>query len=250
MTGLVTAVRAMLGVPGLDNVDGHIHLLVPVVNGGEAALSGVEVRDVKLGAAARVSPVVFPVVLGMLDAGSAANVTLRFAAAGLAVGQRCLLSLTVACTTVRGGGVHAATLTRYVRIPAPSRPPAAALHARVATTLAQNTWRYTVFNEEAPDSGLYVSALALMVSAPVAITGTPPGWRGETDGNSYVFWRAADYLPPYPNHLLPGQALSGFELASTRTVSQASSAALSSWNHSADTAGPRLTEYVLTPYRA
>jgi hypothetical protein len=124
----------------------------------------------------------------------------------------------------------------------------------VATVLAQNTWRYTLHNDEAADSGLYVSSLALMISAPVMITGTPPGWRGETDGISYVFWRAADYLHPYPHHLMPGHALSGFRLNSPYTASQASAAAISSWNHSLDAAGPVLTAdvhacYVLTPYR-
>ena len=73
-----------------------------------------------------------------------------------------------------GGVVHGLQLNRYVRIPAPTPRMAAPLHARVTTVVAQNTWRYTLHNDEAPDSGLYVSSLALMVSAPVMITGTPP----------------------------------------------------------------------------
>lgn len=250
MTGLATAARAVLGAPGIDNVDGQIHLLVPVANVGEAALSGLEVHAVKLGGAVRVSPAAFPVVLGMLEAGSTARFTARFSAAGLAVGKRYLLSITASYSCGSGAGnlVYKLHLNRYVEIPAPS-PPAAALHARVTTALAQNTWRYTLYNDEPADSGLYVSALALMVSAPVAITGTPPGWRGETDGNSYVFWRAADYLRPYPNHVMPGDSLTGFQLGCTHTASQASAVALSSWNHSTDAAGPELADYVLTPYR-
>jgi hypothetical protein len=246
MSGLTTTARAVLGAPGIENVDGQLHLLVPVRNVGEAALASLEVRAVKLGGAVRISPAAFPVVLGRLEGGAEANLTVRFGAAGLAAGRRYLLSLTVSYTA--GNTVHSVTLSRQVLIPPPSPPAVAALHARVATVLAQNTWRYTLYNDEAPDSGLYVSALALMVSAPVAITGTPPGWRGHTDGISYVFWRAADYLTPYPNHLMPGQALAGFALGSPRGASQASGVALSSWNHSADAAGPELADYVLTPY--
>ncbi|GGY10995.1 hypothetical protein GJV26_15260 [Massilia dura] len=253
MSGLTAAARAALGAPGIENVDGQLHLLVPVVNMGEAALSGLEVHAVKLGGAARLSPAAFPVVLGMLEARSAASFAVRFAGKGLVAGKRYLLSLVVNYTF--GNVVHCLQLNRHVRIPAPSPVVVAPLHARVTTVLAQNTWRYTLHNDEAPDSGLYVSSLALMISAPVMITGTPPGWRGETDGISYVFWRAADYLHPYPNHVMPGQALAGFRLNSPHAASQASAAAMSSWNHTLDAAGPVLTAdahacYVLTPYRS
>jgi hypothetical protein len=248
MSGLTAAARAALGVPGIENRDGQIHLLVPVVNMGEAVLSALEIRAVRLGGATRLSPAAFPVVLGMLEGRSAASFAVRFAGKGLVVGKRYLLSLTLNYTF--GNEVHDLQLSRYVRISAPSPVLATPLHARVTTLLAQNTWRYTLYNDEAPDSGLYVSSLALMISAPVMITGTPPGWRGETDGNSYVFWRAADYLHPWPNQLLPGQALAGFRLNSPHAASQASAAAMSSWNHDCDAAGPVLTDYVLTPYRS
>lgn len=248
MSGLTTDARAALGAPGIENVDGQMHLLVPVVNVGDIPLSGLEVRAVKLGGAARLSPGAFPVVLGMLEGRSAASFAVRFSGASLAVGRRYLLTLTISYSC--GNTVHGLQLNRYVRIPAPTPPSTTVLHARVTTVLAQNTWRYTLHNDEAADSGLYVSSLALMISAPVMITGTPPGWRGETDGISYVFWRAADYLRPYPNHVMPGQALAGFRLNSPHTESQASAAAMSSWNHSLDAAGPVLTEYVLTPYRS
>jgi len=252
MNGLTIAARAALGTPGIENVDGQIHLLVPVVNMGDPALSALEVRAVKLGCAARLSPAAFPVVLGMLEGRSAASFAVRFSAAGLTAGRRYLLTLAVTCSS--GGAVQGLQLNRYVRIPAPSVPMAAMLRARVSTVLAQNTWRYTLHNDEAADSGLYVSSLSLMVSAPVMITGTPPGWRGETDGISYVFWRAADYLHPYPNHLMPGGALAGFRLDSPYFSSQASATAISSWNHSLDAAGPVLSAdvhacYVPTPYR-
>ncbi|WP_338768045.1 hypothetical protein [Massilia sp. METH4] len=248
MSGLTTDARAGLGVPGIENVDGQIHLLVPVVNLGEVPLSGLEVRAVKLGGAARLSPSAFPVVLGMLEGRSAASFAVRFSAGALGVGRRYLLTLTVshAC----GGATQGVQLNRYVRIPAATPGLTGALHAHVTTVLAQNTWRYTLHNDEPADSGLYVSSLALMISAPVMITGTPPGWRGETDGRSYVFWRAVDYLRPYPNHLMPGDSLSGFRLNSVHAESQASAAAMSSWNHSLDSAGPVLTDYVLTPYRS
>jgi hypothetical protein len=248
MNGLTATARAALGVPGIDNVDGQVHLLVPVVNTGEGALSGLEVHAVRLGGAPRHGPAAFPVVLGMLEGRSAASFAVRFAGKGLVAGKRYLLSLSLNYTL--GNVVHGLQLNRYVRISAPSPALAPPLHARVTTLLAQNTWRYTLYNDEAPDSGLYVSSLALMISAPVMITDTPPGWRGETDGKSYVFWRAADYLHPWPNHLLPGQALAGFRLNSPHAASQASAAAMSSWNHGRDTAGPVLADYVLTPYRS
>jgi hypothetical protein len=247
MSGLTTDARAALGTPGIEHVDGQLHLLVPVVNVGDLPLSGLEVRAVKLGGAARLSPSAFPVVLGMLEGRSAASFAVRFSAGSLAVGRRYLLTLTISYAC--GNTVNGLQLNRYVRIPPAAPPATGALHARVTTLLAQNTWRYTLHNDEPADSGLYVSSLALMVSAPVMITGTPPGWRGETDGISYVFWRAADYLRPYPNHLMPGQSLAGFRLNSPHSASQASAAAMSSWNHTLDAAGPVLTDYVLTPYR-
>ncbi|TWI61460.1 hypothetical protein IP91_04540 [Pseudoduganella lurida] len=254
MSRLATAARVVLGAPGIVNADGELRLTVPVRNVGDTSLAGLAVRAVTLGGAVRTSPAAFPLVLGLLEAGGVATIAVRFRDPALLPGTRCLLSLTVS-HFVHGAGhraagrqVHSLVLNRCVQIPPPTCAAAATLHARVRTERAAGSWRYTLYNDEAADSGLYLSALALMVSAPVAILGTPPGWRGETDGYSYVFWRAADYLPPYPNHLMPGDVLEGFVLGSPRTAAQASAAALASWNHSADTAGPVLAGDVLTPY--
>jgi hypothetical protein len=246
MSPLVTAARAALGTAGIGHVEGQLHLVVPLVNVGEGALPDVEVWAAALGPASRTSPAAFPIVLGTLAAGAEASVALRFSSSGLTVGARYLLTLTAHCTA--GNLVYSMNLHRYVRIPPPS-PVTAGLRARVVATLAPHAWHYALCNDEAADSGLYVSSLALMVSAPVAIVSTPPGWRGATDGISYVFWRAADYLPPYPNHLLPGQVLDGFALSSPRTGSQASRVAVSSWDHRRDVAGPSMADYVPTPYR-
>lgn len=247
MNTLATA-RAVLGAPAVSNVDGEIHLVLPVANTGDGPLCGLEVRALALGGAARTSPVAFPVVLGLVEAGGTVKVAARFAAAGLVVGARYLLAITVC----HGAGklVYSSHLSRYVRIPPPSEPAGATLRARIVSARRDQCWHYTLYNDAAPDSGLYVSSLALMVSAPVAIAGVPPGWRGETDGYSFVFWRAADYLPPYPNHLMPGDSLAGFVLSSPRTMSQSSLAALTSWHHSVDAAGPIVADYVLTPHRA
>lgn len=244
----LASVRAALGAPAVGNVDGEIHLVLPIANMGDVPLAGLEVRAIALGGAARTSPIAFPVVLGFVGVGGTVKVAARFAAAGMAVGARYLLSVTIC----HGAGklVYSTHLNRYVRIPPPSAPAQATLRARIVSAQAAQCWRYTLFNDAAADSGLYVSSLALMVSAPVAIAGTPAGWRGETDGYSYVFWRAADYLPPYPNHLMPGDSLAGFALSSPRTMSQSSLAALSSWHHSVDAAGPIAADYVLTPHCA
>jgi hypothetical protein len=263
MSRLATAARIVLGAPGIANMAGELRLTVPVRNVGELPLAGLEVRAATLAGAVRTSPAAFPLVLGLLEAGGVATVAVHFHGVALPPGARCLLSLTVshvlhgAAGQVKGAigscavgrRVQVQVLNRCVQLPQQACAAPAALHARVRTERGAGTWRYTLCNDEAPDSGLYVSALALMVSAPVTILATPPGWRGETDGNSYVFWRAADYLPPYPNHLMPGDVLDGLVLGSPYTAAQASTAALASWNHSGNKAGPMLSEYVPTPYR-
>jgi hypothetical protein len=246
MNDPMVAARAVLGAPGIENVGGRIHLMVPIMNIGEAALPGLEVRAITLGTAVRASPPAFPIVPGTLGAGHVATVAARFDAAGLAVGARYLLSVTA--SYLQGRQAFAMTLNRYVQIPAPAQAAVPALRARVVTTVAPNTWQYTLHNDEPAGSGLNLCALALAVQAPVTITGTPPGWHGETDGISQVLWRALDPLPPYPNHVAPGRALAGFQLSSPRVASLASGAAVSSWQTAGDMAGPVYADYVLTPY--
>ena len=249
MTALATAARAVLGAPAIENSTGQIRLTVPLMNVGDTALAGLEVLSLTLGAAPRLSPPAgqAPIVLGLLGGGAVAHLAARFAGAGLTVGARYLLTLTARYTV--GNVVYGMTLNRTVQVPAPALPAQPLLRARVLSSYLAGAIQYDIHNDEPPGSGLYISSLALTVSTPVVIASTPPGWQGETDGRSYVFWHAKDYLPPYPNHLMPGQRLS-FGLTSQRSAVQASPALLSSWNHTTDAAGPVFADYVLTPYPA
>lgn len=241
------ATKVILGEPGIEHVDGQVYLNVHIMNVGEAPLSNLHITAMTLGKARRSSPPGFPIVIDLIGASATGHVTARFAGAGLDTGGKVLFTLDGTYTV--GGIAYGLSLNRFIRVPAPAPAALTGLNARVESSLRSGHWNYTVYNDEAPASGRALATLSLSVAAPVAVTGIPAGWAVETDGRTFVLWYAADDAPPYPHQVAPGASLSGFQLTSVRTRSEATPATLTSWLHTSDEAGPVVSDYVLTPYR-
>lgn len=241
------ASKVILGEPGIEHVDGQVLLNLHIMNVGEAPLGNLHITAMTLGKARRASPPGFPIVIDLIGASSTGHVTARFSSAGLATGGNILFTLSGTYTV--GSVVYGLSLNRFIRLPSATASALAGLKARVESSQRANYWNYTLFNDEAPASRRSVATVSLSIAAPVAVTGIPAGWAVETDGRSFVLWYAADDAPPYPHQLAPGASLGGFQLMSARTRSEAAPAALTSWNHASDDAGPVMSDYVLTPYR-
>ncbi|NHZ91973.1 hypothetical protein F2P45_23625 [Massilia sp. CCM 8733] len=239
--------KVILGEPGIEHVDRQLLLNLHIMNVGEAPLSNLHITAMTLGKARRTSPPGFPIVIDLIGASATGHVTARFSSAGLTPGGKELFTLSGTYTV--GGLAYGLSLNRFIRLPAATAPALPGLHARVESSQRANHWNYALFNDEAPASRRALATLSLSIAAPVAVTGIPPGWAVETDGRSFVLWYAADDAPPYPHQVAPGAALAGFQLMSARTRSEAAPAALTSWNHASDEAGPVVSDYVLTPYR-
>lgn len=245
MATLSTSVRVVLGTPSMQHAAGVLTLSIPVLNAGEVALSSFECTEVTLGAVPRTSPSVLPLHLGNLGPRNTATVLAKFS--GATPGTRLLL-------TVRGsyrvnGVSYGLTLSRFLTVPPVTAPLVLTLRARVVASVGNAVWNYTIRNEEPAGSHQHVASFSLQVAAPVAVTGTPPGWRAETDNASYVLWVSDDFAPPYATHIAPGQSLAGFQLTCPRPASEAGPYSLVAWDHAADDAGLAMAEYTSTPRR-
>ncbi|MDQ1830592.1 hypothetical protein [Massilia scottii] len=247
MAKLAAATKVVLGEPGIEHVNGQVFLNLHIMNVGEAPLGNLHISAMTLGSARRASPPGFPIVIELIGASATAHVTARFSSAELAVGGKYLFTLSGTYTV--GGLAYGLSLNRFIRLPAATAAALPRFKARVESASRARYWNYTLFNDEPAGSRKSIATLSLAIAAPVAVTGIPAGWAVETDGQTFVLWYAADDAPPYPHQLGPGQSLSGFQLMSTRTRSEASPAALTSWNHASDEAGPVVSDYVMTPYR-
>ncbi|MDT7838908.1 hypothetical protein [Aquabacterium sp. OR-4] len=245
MATSATSVRVVLGTPALQLSGGLLTLRIPVLNAGDVALGTFACTDIRLGAAVRTSPPAVPLPLGTV--GPRNNVTVLAKFTGATTGSRLLLTLRGSYLV--NGVSYGLTLNRYVTVPAESVPTLPTLRARLQATTGNAQWNYTVINEEAATSSQRVASVSLQVAAPVTVTGTPPGWRAETDNATYVLWVSDDFAPPYPTHVAPGQSLSGFQITCPRPASEAGPYSLVAWNHAADDAGLVVAEYTLTPHR-
>lgn len=240
-----TSVRVVLGTPTARLAEGVLTLSVPVLNAGEVALLTFECTDITLGAAPRTSPPVLPLYLGNVGPRNTVTVLAKFA--GAVPGARLLL-------TVRGsyrvnGVSYGLALNRFVIVPPATAPTSAVLRARVVAGTGNATWNYTILNEEPVGSSQHVASLSLQVAAPVAVTGTPPGWRAETNYSSYVLWVSDDFAPPYATHVAPGSSLTGFQITCARPASEAGVYSLVAWDHAADDAGLVMGDYTSAPRR-
>jgi hypothetical protein len=245
MATSATSVRVVMGTPAMQHHSGVLILSIPVLNAGDVVLNTFACTDIKLGAAPRVSPPGFPLHLGNVGPRNTVIALAKFS--GAVPGTRLLL-------TVRGSYLvnnvsYGLTLSRYVTVPPVGVPVLPTLRARVAVSTGNAVWNYTLVNEEPPGSAQHVASFSLQVAAPVTVTGTPPGWRAETDNATYVLWVSDDFSPPYATHVAPGQSLSGFQLTCPRPASEAGPYSLVAWDHAADDAGLAMAEYTLTPLR-
>ncbi|MFB9241057.1 hypothetical protein IV454_29775 [Massilia antarctica] len=247
MAKLAAVTKVVLGEPGIEHVDGEVFLNLHIMNVGEAPLANLHIGAMTFGSAQRSSPPGFPIVIDLIGASSTGHVTARFSSAALSVGAKYLFTLSGTYTV--DGVAYGLSLNRFIRLPAATAATLAGFKARVESSSQGHYWNYTLFNDESAASRRSVATFSLSIGAPVAVTGIPAGWAVETDGQTFVLWYAADDAPPYPHQLAPGQSLSGFQLMSARTRSEASPAALTSWNQARDEAGPVVSDYVMTPYR-
>ncbi len=245
MATLTTSVRVTLGNPVIEHAGGVLSLNVPLLNAGDAGLDTLALTDITLGTAARLSPPGFPLYLGNLGPRNTAAVLGKFAS--VPAGTRLLLTLRGSYSV--GGIAYGLTLNRFVTVPAVSTPVLPTLRARVSTGTGNAVWNYTVHNEEPAGSNQHVASFSLQLAAPVTVTGTPPGWRAETDNAGYILWVSNDFAPPYPTHVAPGASLGGFQLTCPRTNSEANSCSLGGWDHGIDDAGLLAASYVLVPRR-
>jgi hypothetical protein len=245
MATSATSVRVVLGNPAMQHSNGVLTLSIPVLNAGDVVLNTFACTDIKLGTAARASPPGFPLHLGNVGPRNTVIALAKFSSA--VPGARLLL--TVRGSYLVNGVSYGLTLSRYVTVPPVSVPVLPTLRARVAVSTGNAVWNYTIINEETAGSAQHVASYSLQVAAPVTVTGTPPGWRAETDNASYVLWVSDDFAPPYATHIAPGQSLSGFQITSPRPASEAGPYSLVAWNHAIDDAGLAMAEYTLTPLR-
>ena len=245
MATLATSVKVVLGTPLIENAGGTLSLSVPILNAGAVTIGTLALSDITLGTALLLSPPGFPLFLGDLGPRNTTAVLGKFAS--VAPGTRLLL-------TVRGiysvGGIgYGLTLSRFVTVPNESTPALPTLRARVSTAVGNAVWNYTLHNDEPASSNQHVASFSIQLAAPVSVTGTPPGWRAESDSSGYVLWVSDDFAPPYATHVAPGQSLGGFQLTSPRTRSESNSCSLGGWDHAVDDAGLLVTSYVLVPLR-
>lgn len=231
--------------PSVINTGAKLYISVPIGNTGAAVAPSVWLTAGTLGAAPRLSPAVFRIFMGDLASGNNANVNMIFSAAGFAVGSRLLLTLRG--TYSGASGTLGFSLNRFVVIPGVSSLPIVQLNAAASVSVSPDTWSYSISNNEPSGSNLYVASFSLDVSAPVNITGSPPGWVGQTDNATYAAWYADDQAQPYPHQVAPGASLGGFQVESATDLSQSTAYVLTSWDHGLDAAGRLFSDYISAP---
>lgn len=232
--------------PSVINTGARIYVSIPMGNTGTALAPNVWITGAVLGSARRLSPAVVRLSVGDLEVGNNFNVNLIFDGAGLVVGTRYLL--TIRGTYASGGGTLGIALNRPILIPAVSALPILQLNAAGAVEVGVNSWFYTLTNNEAPGSSLYIATFSLDIAAPITVTGSPPGWIPQTDSSTYVGWYADDSAgAPYPNQIAPGSSLSGFQISSAATLSQSTAFILTSWDHQLDRPGRLFSDYISAP---
>ncbi|CAN7467130.1 hypothetical protein LJR289_003089 [Pseudoduganella sp. LjRoot289] len=244
-----SATQVVLGLPVIEHVGGKLIVTPEIINAGGSAISHLMCHDITLGCARRLAPPHgYPVVLGEVERSGVARLTAAFAAAGMLPGAQYLLTLRGSYTLDHIS--FPLGLTRYVQVPPPSpataRPP---LRARVASAVCTDFWNYELVNEEAAGSALHIVRFTLRLAAPITVTGIPMGWTMETDSNSYVLWSALQQDRPAPGQIAPGRSLSGFQLMSPHTRSEAAPSAITAWDHGNGRPGPNVEDYAVVPYR-
>ncbi|WP_377704013.1 hypothetical protein [Pseudoduganella sp. UC29_71] len=244
-----SAMQVVLGLPVIENVSGKLIVTPEIINAGGAPIRRLMCHDITLGCARRLGPPHgYPVVLGDVERSGVARVTAVFPGIGLLPGAQYLL-------TVRGSYIvdeisFPLALTRYVQVPAPSSSAEQRLlRARVASAVCTDFWNYELVNEEEAGSGLDIASFTLSLAAPITVTGIPLGWTMETDSVSFVRWSVLPQDQGTSGRIGPGRSLSGFQLMSPHTRSEATLSTLGAWDHVTGRAGPAVQDYAVVPYR-
>jgi hypothetical protein len=115
---------------------------------------------------------------------------------------------------------------------------ARAVQAHVEVVQAGTNFTYTVFNDEAAGSSMYLDAFHLEARAPFDVVSSPPGRVFETDHFTYIDWVCTNDVLPYPQEVAPGGTLTGFILRSKVAASEPHGYAVTSWNNTSDASGP------------
>jgi len=248
MASVTTPVQVILGDLGMENYENELRVGISIINASTVALANFRLTDIGLGAAKAINPPAGPpLYLGTLGAHGTALAAARFSSAGLTAGAKYLLS--VRAVYQLDGVNYGLQLNKYITLPAPALPEMPRLRARMVAQTVPNYWNYTLVNDEAPGSTQWLASFSVQVAAPVAVTGTPPGWSVVTDNISYVLWTADDFVPPYVHQVQPGQSLGGFQLMSASTSSESSPATVAAWDQTIDTGGRTIGDYLPTPAR-
>ena len=234
--------------PEVLNTGKVLSFSIRVLNTGSGPAQNVIITDIALGSAVRVNPVL-PLALGDLAVDNVTAVNAGFSVDGLIVGNKYLV--TVRGTYESENKIHGLALNRYIVVPVPSTPPVAflAAHVHVDIDQVQDTWTYTVSNDEPVGSPRFVNAISLDMVAPFNVTDTPAGWAVQTDNFSYVLWYAADQALPYPHHIAPGAFLGRFQIQSARRNSESKPFSITSWNHQTNQADLTALGTILAPAR-
>lgn len=113
-----SAVRFVIGEPGLGLDGATLQIAIPIVNEGTAEASNVQVRSISLGSATRIQPATFPVTLGDIEDGKRIVLPASFSGGSLVATGRYLL--TVRGSYVLGGRTLGFAVNRYISPPKPS----------------------------------------------------------------------------------------------------------------------------------
>jgi hypothetical protein len=116
--------------------------------------------------------------------------------------------------------------------------PAAEVEVRVEVVQTGTNFSYTVHNDLSGGNLKHVNAWHLQLNAPFQVLAAPAGWTYVTDTLSYIDWISTDELPPYGNDIAPGAALAGFTVASVTDTAETLPYGATSWDHTANKAGP------------
>ena len=242
-----------LGDSSVQHIDQRILVSTPIMNSGLDGASRVVVDSMQLLLADGVllgnsSQLSFPRVFTPFPAGKVAGIATRFQdthpQTGAPINQ--LGPPQVRITGTIDGNLPF-TFMRVVDIP-PSTPiEGTPFFAEVAVGANAGVFQYLVVNTSAATSPHKIAALALDIVRPCTVTGTPPGWRVDTDGSTYVLWSA----PPEVSsaQIGGGASLRGFEITSNTSAFEGNAFVLSTWDFSASAPGPMLSDMIITPAR-
>lgn len=246
-----TAPVIMIANPGVQNANGMLTVMIPIINTTSFRLDNLLCTRVWLGTAAILSPPALPLSLGHLGKSNSTSLVAKFSSSGLAIGST--LSLNLHFTYTNSNGVTQQTsANRNVAVPPVSAPAQQFLRARLLVQPGNtNTpWRYTIVNDEPPSSSQWVTSFALTLAATSPAPVAPVGWSVETDASSYVLWASGNPALPNSNQVGPGSSLAGFTISqppSSTPLRQGSPFVLTAWDRAKNSAGLVTADYTIVP---